>query len=384
MYFLFFFLVLSLLVIIHELGHFFAARMFGIKAEEFGFGFPPRIFGIVKDGKRWKVVGSKDKTGYKNTIWSLNWFPLGGFVRIKGEQEDGVNDKDSIHQKPIWQRVIVIAAGVVMNWLLAAALFTAIFAYGTVAFLDELPAGAHVSDRFVAVTDVLPASPAAAAGLQAGDEIVAVQGVKVSSAEDARARIGSRGQAPVSITVKRDSKEIALNATPAFLADFKKVAIGVGINDVGSVSFALPQAAYYGARLTVVMSVDIVRSVGSVLGNLFVHGKVQEDLSGPVGIAVVANKIAKQGIVPFLQFAGMLSVNLAVINFLPIPALDGGRVLFLILEKIRRRPMGRHLEIGIHNVAFLILLLIIILVTAKDLTKYGGLIVGGLRNVAGI
>src|SRR5882762_7704845 len=116
---LIFLVILSVLVLIHEAGHYFAARLFGVKAEEFGYGLPPRVFGFVKVGKKWKRVSANDKKEYENTIWSLNWLPIGGFVRIKGEQGEGEHDHDSFHIKPIWQRIAILAAGVTMNWVLA-------------------------------------------------------------------------------------------------------------------------------------------------------------------------------------------------------------------------------------------------------------------------
>lgn len=369
MFVIFFLLALSVLVIIHELGHYFAARACGVKAEEFGFGFPPRLVGFVKDRGRWKMVGARDKATYSRTIWSINWMPIGGFVRIKGEQEDGINDPDSIHAKPIWQRIVIIAAGVIMNWVLAAVLFTIIFSVGTVAVLDGLPADAHISNRSIMIDQVLKDSPAEKAGLQPGDEILRIEGNSFATVQDARTAIGAKGTQTVSLVLKRDSKELSLAVTPVYIPDIKKPGIGVALEDVGTVSFAFPQAAINGVVMTASLTKGIVVALWDVVKRLFIEREVSNDLSGPVGIAVMANRVVKQGITPFLQFAALLSVNLAVINFLPIPALDGGRVLFLVLEKLRRKPMNRTLEIGIHNVAFIILILIILLITARDVSR---------------
>ncbi len=383
MFVIIFLLALSVLVIIHELGHYVAARLFGVKADEFGFGFPPRIVGVVKDRGRWKIVSPRDHTPYAHTIWSLNWLPLGGFVRIKGEQDDGMNDPDSIHAKPIWQRIVIIAAGVIMNWFLAVTLFSIIFSLGTVAALTDIPAHARIAHRSIVITHVLENSPAAKSGIETGDELLRIGGTVPVSAENARTAISASGVRSTVLTVKRDSKELTLTMTPVYLAEIKKQGIGVALEDIGTVSFPLPQAILQSVILTADLTRGIVVALGDVVRQLFV-GKVAQDLSGPVGIAVIANRIAKQGITPFLQFAALLSVNLAVINFLPIPALDGGRVLFLAIEKIRRRPISRHIEIGIHNIAFILLLLIILLVTARDLTRYGGVIVGGMRGAIGL
>lgn len=384
MSFLIFIVVLSALVLIHEAGHYLAARLFGVKAEEFGIGFPPRIFGYVRDRGKWKRIDHKDNGTYRSTIWSVNWLPLGGFVRIKGEQEDGINDPDSLHAKPIWQRIVIIAAGVLMNWLLAIALFTGLFAVGTRAILDELPAGASITDRVVAVTQVLKASPAAEAGILPGDEIRSIEGRAVTDAESLRRGIGERGTERTRFIIMRDGEERAVDVTPALLPEIQRTGVGVALADVGTVSFPLPQAFVNGVQMTFFLTKAIVYAFGGIFRDLVVSRKVAEDVAGPVGIAVMTGQVAKQGIAPLVQFAAMLSVNLAVINFLPIPALDGGRVLFLFIEKLRRRPVSRHLEIAIHNVAFLILILLILLVTARDLFRYGGVIAGGVKGLVGM
>ncbi|MFZ2804087.1 MAG: RIP metalloprotease RseP [Patescibacteria group bacterium] len=381
---IFFLLALSALVIIHELGHYFAARIFGIGAEEFGFGFPPRIIGIVKDGGKWKIVGGKDQKEYKKTIWSLNWLPLGGFVRIKGEQEGHEHDADSILMKPIWQRVIVIGAGVFMNWLLAATLFTALFAIGTTAYLDALPAGALVQNAAISVTEVLPGSPADTSGIQAGDKIVSLDGTTSKDANSLSSSIGQSGTRVVLLVVNRNGQQKTFSVTPTYLKEVGHTGIGIGLADVGTVSLPFFSAVKNGVLMTWELTKDIVLALGGMLGDLFIHHQVPQDVSGPVGIAVIASDVAKQGIAPFIQFAAILSINLAVINLLPIPALDGGRILFLIIEKIRRKPMKRNVEIGIYNVAFFVLIALVLLVTVHDLGRYGGEIVGGAKSLVGM
>ncbi len=368
MFVIIFLLALSALVIFHEFGHYFAARLFRVKTEEFGFGFPPRLIGFAKDRKKWKIVGPRDHTKYANTVWSLNWLPFGGFVRIKGEQDDGIHDPDSIHAKPIWQRAVIIAAGVIMNWLLAAALFSILFFFGTVASLEGLPAYAQIANRSIVINHVLQNSPAAHAGIEPGDELLRVEGNVFVSALNARMAIGANGTRPMTLIVKRGRAELSLTVTPLYLAEIERPGIGVALEEIGTVSFSLPRAMFHGVLLTATLTKEIVVALGDVFRQLFV-GKVAQELSGPVGIAVMANRIAQQGVAPFLQFTAMLSVNLAVINFFPIPALDGGRILFLVIEKLRRRPMSRHLEIGIHNIAFIILILILLLVTARDVSR---------------
>lgn len=378
-----FLLVLSALVVFHEFGHFFAAKLFGIKAEEFGVGFPPRAFGFVKVDGKWKRVSRKDRSRYANTVWSINWLPLGGFVRIKGEQEDGIHDTDSLLSKPIWQRCIVIAAGVLMNWLLAIILFTIVFSVGTLAVLEDVPPGGTVSDRSVFVTSVIPHSAAFDAHVNLGDRIVSVDGTPVTVAVDAQKLIATHGTSTFPLVFEREGKDMTVSLTPRFLTEVNRPALGVALSDVGKVSFPVPQAFFLGIRMTAGVTGAIVQALGGVVVDLFSGRGVASGVSGPVGIAVVTGQVAREGIMPLLQFAAMLSVNLAVINFLPIPALDGGRVLFLAIEKLRRKPMKRSLEIAIHNSAFLILILLILLITARDISIYGGTIVGGVKGMVG-
>lgn len=381
---IFFLLVLSVLVLIHEAGHYFTARLFGVKADEFGYGFPPRLIGFVKDRGRWKRIGRKDKTKYHNTIWSINWLPLGGFVRIKGEQPGEEEGSDSFHNKPIWQRTIILAAGVAMNWFLAFILFVAVFMSGTQAVLDDLPAGAQVSDRAIRITQVVPNAPGDAGGLKVNDAVISVAGAIPENYESARQQIFAQGEQTFPIVVDRDGVQQTLQVTPAYVEEAGRVALGIGLADVGRVSFSPLQALKASGIATYGYTKAILLTFGDLVKDLFAWRAPAQDLSGPVGIAVLTGQIAQQGIIPLLQFAAILSINLAVVNFLPIPALDGGRVLFLAIEKIRRRAMGRNLEAAIHNIAFLILISLILLVTLRDVSRYGGVILGGLKGLVGM
>lgn len=380
----FFLIVLSVLVLIHEAGHYMAARLFKVKADEFGYGFPPRLVGFVKEHGRWKRVGSRDRDVYPGTIWSINWLPLGGFVRIKGEQPGDEGGPDSFHAKPIWQRAIILAAGVGMNWVLAFVLFSLVFALGTNAVIDGLPPSAIIQNRAVRITQVLSGSPAETAGLRSNDAILSIEGAAPTDFEQARRMIAEQGEKTFPLTIHRDGQEMSLSVTPRYIPEAERIAIGVGLADVGRVSFPPLGAIKAGALATYGYTEAILITFGEILRDLFTRRPVSQDLSGPVGIAVLTGQIAQQGIVPLLQFSAILSINLAVINFLPIPALDGGRVLFLLIEKIRRRPISRRLEASVHNVAFVILLSLILLITVRDVSKYGGVILNGLKGAVGM
>ncbi len=378
-----FFLVLSALVLVHEAGHYFFARALGVKAEEFGFGFPPRFIGFVKEKGKWRRVGRKDREQYANTIWSLNWLPLGGFVRIKGEQA-AISDPDSFHARPVWQRFVILAAGVAMNWILAFALFTTVFIAGTQAVIEDLPSGAAVSNRAITITQVLPNSPASKAGILPGDSVVSIAGVVPQSSDLARNIIGEQGTIPFTVSIIRNGESKDIVATLEFVKEVGRPALGVGIAEVGSVRYPPLTAMKVAAIATVGYTKAVVVTFVEIFRDLLSLKAPVEEVSGPIGIAVLSGQIARQGIIPLLQFAAILSINLAVINFLPIPALDGGRVLFLFIEKLRRRAMNQKIEAAIHNVAFIILIALILLVTMRDVFKFGGVILDGAKGLVGM
>ncbi|MHB8830913.1 MAG: RIP metalloprotease RseP [Patescibacteria group bacterium] len=383
---LIFLLVLSVLVLIHEFGHFVAARIFGVKADEFGYGFPPRLIGIVKDKGKWHKVSGKDEKEYQNTIWSLNWLPLGGFVRIKGEngEEETIKDKDAFHSKPIWQRIIILAAGVTMNWLLAFVLFACIFSIGATAILEGVPSDAKIENREVRITNIMVDSPAAKAGLQPGDRVISIAGVVPETFEKARKAIAAQNDKTFEVQIERDGQKQSLNVSPVYIGEIKKFGIGVGLADVGKVRFRFDRALFYAGETVAGYTRDVIVSFGTLIRDIVFLRHVEQDVAGPIGIAVITGQVAKQGIVPLLQFAAILSINLAVVNFLPIPALDGGRVLFLVIEKIRRKAVARKVEARIHQIAFLSLIILILLVTIRDIGKYGGVIWGGIKGLVGM
>lgn len=380
-----FLLVLSVLVLIHEAGHYVAARLFGVKADEFGYGLPPRVIGFVRVGKKWKKVGRKDDKEYANTIWSLNWLPLGGFVRIKGENGEGEHDTDSFHVKPIWQRILILAAGVLMNWFLAMVLFSIGLMIGAPAVLDELPPGAVVEKREVTIIEALPGTPAADAGIQAGDVLVRVGPEDAPSLERARQLIGDQGTRSFTLQIRRDGVDQFINITPVYLEKAQRTGIGVGLVDTGVVRYPFFRAIQGGVLLTWGYTKAVILTFTDLFREL-IQGRTDtaSQVTGPVGIAVTTGHIAKQGFIALVQFTAILSVNLAVVNFLPIPALDGGRAVFLIVEGFRRKAMNRRTEALIHNISFLILISLILLVTVRDVGRYGGVIIGGLKGLIGM
>lgn len=374
--------VLSALVLIHELGHFLAARVCGVKAEEFGFGFPPRAIGFVKEKGRWKRVTANDDKEYANTIWSINWMPLGGFVRMKGE-EGNAHDTDSFNSKSLPARALILAAGVMMNWILAAVIITLGLLVGVRGDLSGAPSYARIDDRAVELVSIVPDSAAAKAGLELGDQLKQIDSQVVNNVGDAQTLIKQESDQhdQLQVQVKRRNQLLTVQVTPQEIASLGHKGIGVAMADTGVVRFPWYRAIPEGIGLTSRYTWLIIKGFGELIRNLVVGHSVGADVSGPVGIAVMTGKIAQQGIWPLLQFAALLSLNLSIVNFLPIPALDGGRFLFLAIEAIRRKKASLKLEVAIHRVGFFFLIGLVILVTVRDLHQYGATILNGIRHL---
>lgn len=355
-----FVLILGLLVFVHELGHFVAARKNGVKVEEFGFGFPPRIFGIKKG----------------ETIYSINWIPLGGFVKIKGEDGENKEDEDSFSHKKIWRRAVILAAGVFMNFVLAAVLLSIGFMVGLPQVINGENGYAKVRDARVQVVQILEGTPAAEADVLVGDTILEIDGRKVEDVEEMQNYLAGKIDAPVKFLLERDSQKIDKEMSPTFLIETGRGGIGVGLLKTGIVSYPWYLSLWKGAESAVLFTGEVAVAFYELIKNLIVTQKVSVDLSGPVGIAVLTGQVARMGIIYLLQFTALLSINLAVINFLPFPALDGGRLLFLLIEKIRRKPISQKIENLVHNIGFGLLMLLVLLVTYRDVIKFSDKFVG--------
>lgn len=367
-----FFAVLALLVLVHEWGHFIVARRFGVAVEEFGFGLPPRIFGAYKDRTgAWKFVGPRAKEAPR-TIWSLNWIPLGGFVKIKGEQGESPVEADSFGNHSIWQRIAIISAGVSMNLVLAAVLLSIGFMVGSPQQIDDraLPASARLSNQQVIVAQVLPDSPAAKAGLALGDKIVSIDGQPFSDVSGLQAYFEQRISVETSLTVDRSGAPITVKVTPVKLeAAEGRGGIGVALVETAFVSYPWYLAGFMGISETVRMAISIIMGFFLIFKNLIVAHTFVGDVYGPVGIATLVGQTARLGFRYLMQFTAALSVIIAVINFLPLPALDGGRVLFLAIEGIRGRAVNAKVEAVVHNIGFMLLMLLMLLVTFRDILR---------------
>lgn len=351
---LLFVIILSVLVYIHEFGHFRAARRLGIAVEEFGFGFPPRMFG--------KRVGQ--------TIYSINWIPFGGFVRLKGEGGEQAADPDSFAYASISRRALVLGAGVLMNFLLAMALFIFGFAAGAPTALPEtLPAQATVRDARVYVAEIPSDSPAIAYDIQKGDILRQIESVPIGRVSDltsfTRAHTGER----INLTIERDGVQKSIPVTVTVKNGEPQ--IGLVLVETGIISFPIHIAFVQGAEQTLSFTWQIIASFGNLIRDLVVNRTVSPDIAGPIGIAALTGQVAELGFLHVIQFIAVLSLSLAVLNVFPIPALDGGRLFFLIIEKFRGRAVSRRVEGLVHGVGFYVLLLLIVLISVRDVSRFG-------------
>ena len=289
-------------------------------------------------------------------------------MKIRGENGEEKSDPQSFASKPAWQRTIMLSAGVLMNVLLAAVIFSFIFAFGAVQSIDGVDLkNAEVRDRHIMIAAVSKDSPAEQAQLQPGDTIVSINGNPVENIEWLQSFVAGKAGETLEYRIKREDTEFTKEVTPVTLKETNKGGIGIVISEMAFVRYPWYQAVVEGAKNTVFFLGAIVMGLYELLARLFSGGGVSADVAGPVGIAVLTGQVVELGFMYLLQFTALLSLNLAVINILPFPALDGGRILFLIIEKIKGRPVRQQTEALIHNLGFMLLIILVILVTFKDI-----------------
>ena len=364
-----FLLVLSLVVLIHELGHFLAAKMFGVKVHEFGFGYPPRMIGIYKNLKnRWKIVQNQDVDDKaKGTVYSINWLPFGGFVRMFGEFENdamGSKSDQAFFNKKKRQRAIIILAGVFMNIVLAVVLFSTIYSIS----------GIPEEVDYITVGAVAPGSPADTAGFEMGDVVKGIDGVMLSETSDFVENVQDKGGQEVSVLVERDGRELDLLVTPRENPPANEGAVGVIISKYDNVFYPAWEMPFRGAWVGIQEAYGwtrmMIEGIGTMIGMLFAGDR--PEVTGPVGIYEITSNVAQQGIFPLMKFVGILSINLAVVNALPFPALDGGRFVFIMLEGVIGRKVKPKIEAYINMAGMLFLIGLMVLVTIGDVMRLMG------------
>lgn len=354
-----FIIILGLLILVHELGHFLAARRMGVRVDEFGFGFPPRVLS-VKRGE---------------TRYSLNLIPFGGFVKIYGEQGEGVGEENSFVSKKIRQRAFIIAAGVLMNFALAALLLGIGYKIGlpTAAEAEAQNGGAKISK--VQIAGIAPGSPAESANIQIGDRVVSAQTkdqaerIDVYTAENLQTFVEDHKGSEIILMLQRGKQIFEVQIVPRESHPEEEGPLGVALANITIVSYPLFQAFVKGITDTINLTILIISALGMIIYKAIIGLPVGEVVSGPVGIYNLTSQAAEMGFTYLLQLTVLLSINLGIINILPFPALDGGRLIFLGVERIKGSPVSQKVEGMIHTVGFALLILLMILVTYKDLTK---------------
>lgn len=372
--------VIVALIVVHEFGHFVAAKLSGMRVDEFGLGYPPRALSLGKIGE---------------TEYTLNWLPFGGFVKIFGEDpstelEEGTSDPRSFGSRPRILQALVLIAGIAMNLLFAYVLITSALLTGTPRALgeNELAGAKNVE---LAVADVLPNSPAALAGILPGDSIMSAKdaagewratdsldgtlGTSVPLPKSFSAFVTASGGSVVTLSVKHDGKEKVVSTTPAagiVASDPSRYALGVEVATIGVVPLSLGAAIVEGASLTWNTIALTAQGLWHFFYGVFTLRADLSQVSGPVGIAGAVGSASAQGIGDFLSIIAVISINLALINLVPVPALDGGRLLFVLIESVIRRPIKPSVAQSINTIGFVFLVLLMVVVTAHDIFKIVG------------
>lgn len=330
---LLFLIVLGILILSHEFGHFIVAKKSGIIVDEFAFGFPPRLFGFEKNG----------------TKYSFNLIPFGGFVKI----HDG--EKETLP---------VLLAGVFFNLLLAWFLISVGLGIGLPTSVSSVPAGAEIKNIKIVIIDVVQNSPASDAGLQAGDELIGF-----SKISEVQSMISANRGKKIEIKYKRGEETLSAELMPRISPPAGQGAIGIAMDEVGLLRLPWYSAIWEGLKMTYNLTISVAQAIYYFLVNLIKGSAGLEAVMGPVGLAGATNTVAHLGFSYLLGFVALLSINLAVINIIPFPALDGGRILFLIIEKIKGSPISLRVSNTIQNIGFGLLIILMLAITYRDILR---------------
>lgn len=351
---LIFLIVIAVLVLSHEFGHFIVAKWKGMRVDEFGFGFPPRLF----------------SRQYGETLYSFNLLPFGGFVKIWGEDDvEGVGDLRNFAARSAWDRFLVLVAGVAMNFILAYILFT--IGHG-IGIPSAVAAGEDARDSVVRVVEVVSGSPAERAGIAAGDNILTLisssRTISIREVEDVQKLVQENVGRELTMVVGRADGEVRIPVMIREEAPQGEGLLGIAMAKIGIVQTPWYRAPWEGLLTTLSTIKFVAEGLAFFFSNIF-RSDIASSVAGPIGIAQVAGEAGALGFVYLLQLVAVLSINLAILNILPIPALDGGRVLFLIIEKFRGKPVSISISQFAHTAGFLALIFLMLVVTYLDLTR---------------
>ncbi|MDO8648953.1 MAG: M50 family metallopeptidase [Candidatus Peregrinibacteria bacterium] len=359
-----FFILLTVLVLIHEWGHFIAARKSGVTVEEFGFGLPPRVKTLF-----WKG----------GTRFSLNWIPFGGFVRLQGENADTEARRTapgSFGRASIPARIVILTAGVAMNFLFAILVFTLGFSVGrwtpTYLSIEEMQAAADRGEiqmqLSVLIDDVISGGGAAQVGVPPTSILTAIDGQPVRTPADVPPLQAGKKTAKYTVLTGENFAEEKTIDVP--LVEGKSgVSLRSFPRDLQSPQRSFLTAIGLSLREAKVMTEQTVIGMAKLFTSLARTGRVPEGITGIVGIAQLTHASVQEGFMTYLRLAALLSLSLAVLNILPLPALDGGRLLFVLFELVRRRPANRRFELMTNAIGFAFLVLLILLITYHDILR---------------
>ena len=335
MYVLLALLLLGMLILAHEAGHYFAARACGIEVQEFAMGMGPVL-------AKWK-----NKRG---TQFSVRLLPVGGFCQFYGEDED-LTDPRSFNNQSVWKRFLTVLSGPAMNFIVA--LVVLVVYLSAIGLYDTVP-------RVYAVEE-----HAAQAGLMAGDELLSVNGKKIEQSGDVVAEISQGGGASVTLTVMREGKELDVVIAPFYDEEMERYRVGFTF-DQERVRIPLSISVPFSFRY----NMENVTLIVDTLKNLITKGEGVDEVTGPIGtVYVIQENTREGGLDIYLQLLCVISMNLGVMNLLPIPGLDGSRLLFLAYEGIRKKPVKREIEGAIHFSGFLLLMGLMVALTYKDIMQ---------------
>lgn len=326
--------IFGLLIFVHELGHFVVARLVRIKVLEFAIGLGKELFSRQKEG---------------GTRYSLRLFPLGGFCRLLGEDPEEALKEGSFQKKPLVSRLAVISAGSLMNFLLAVLLFSLVYF-----FFWGVP-----QSQTTQIGEILPESRAYEAGLQPGDIILAIDGLEMKDWDDIIAYINANPERQITLLVQRDNTALSITVVPAGET-------GKGL--IGIVPVYKKYIFFRSIALGFNYTWFFIKLIFVSLYQM-ITGVIPADIAGPVGIVAIVAEVTKTGLGNLFYLAAIISINLGIINLLPIPALDGSRIIFLVLEGIRGKPIDPQKEGFIHFVGFTVLIILMILIAFQDITR---------------
>ncbi len=357
---LIFIAVLVVLILVHEWGHYIAAKWAGMDVEEFGIGYPPRAL----------TLGTR-----KGTAFTLNWLPFGGFVKIRGEDGEDAGE-GSFSKFSWWKQSIVLVAGVTMNFLLAWVLISIMLGIGTQRALSPEEV-LRAPDATLAVSNVVPNSPGARAGLLPGDivkEVNASHGTFEGSNPEAFITFVSEVSVGESVLITflrgGEEKQVALTPEAGVIAAHpERLALGVGIASVGTVSVPWYEAPFQGFLFTINITVQTFNALIAFFASAFTLSADLSQVAGPVGIAGAVGDASNEGIIPLLFITALISINLAIINLLPFPALDGGRLVMVLFEACTKRKIPDAVTNALNTLGFAFLILLMLAVTASDISK---------------